>query len=130
MKKLFILVIALFSSNVFAQTFIGKVKGTDAKCELMVIQRYYENNIETPANFRAIVAVTLSDGDSAGERLEFVVRPGARPAFFSGISDNQKDMINIVAQAGTPNLDVPTAFSLKWWHVSHYHTAQCLNLKN
>lgn len=124
----------LFSVNAFAHTvYVGKVKGTNAPCEFEVEQTYFENNIETPENFRAEVAVSLTDGDHGsdkhGDELTFLVKPSAMPNIFSGFGSNQKDQINVLVAANTLGLDAPVAVSLKWLHGNHYHTAQCVELK-
>lgn len=127
----------LFSVNAFAHTeYVGTVKGTNAPCVFEVEQTYYENNIETPENFRADVAVSLEDGDDHdhgtedhGDELTFTVKPSAMANIFSGFGANQKDQINVLVAANTKGLEAPTAVAIKWLHGNHFHTAQCINLK-
>jgi hypothetical protein len=128
--KLNLMILALsFSFLSEASTvFKGTVKGTGEKCELEIVQTYFENNIENSENFRADITATIEDGDASGHKISFTVKAGARPQFFSGIGDNQKDMINILTENLSKYLENPKAYSLKWWHVSHFHTGQCLNL--
>jgi hypothetical protein len=124
---LFLMVLSVSAS---ANTlFTGKVKGNNSVCELEIIQSYYENNIETAENLRVEVAVSLSEGDHASDhKMMFKVSPGARANIFSGVGVNPKDLINISTASGSVGLVAPTAFSVKWLHISHYHTAQCLGL--
>ena len=138
MKTLSIALASLvLSANAFAHTtFIGTVKGTGVPCSLEIEQTYFENNIETPANFRAEIAVSLVDGDDHGhgegnhdDHFDFTISPSGKPNMFSGVAANKTDLINILVAPGTPGLSAPTAFSMKWLHGNHYHTAQCLNLK-
>ena len=126
--SLILLALSFILSAEAATLYTGTVKGTGKKCELEVVQTYFENNIETAENFKADIAVTIEDGDASGHKISFMVKAGARPQFFSGVGENQKDMINVVTATGSKNLENPTAYSLKWWHVSHFHTGQCLNL--
>lgn len=131
-KILSALIFVSFSATAFAHTaFVGTVKGTGEACVLEVEETYYENNIETPENFRADVAVSLDDGDDhlkhEGE-LTFTIMPSGKPQILSGVGENQKDLINVLTAVGSTGLEAPVSFSIKWLHGTHYHTAQCLNL--
>lgn len=129
MRLSLVLLVLTSTLSVEAAThFTGTVKGTGKNCELEIVQTYFENNVETPENFKADIAVTIEDGDVSGHKISFMVKAGARPQFFSGVGENQKDMINILTTAGSKNLENPTAYSLKWWHINHFHTGQCQNL--
>jgi hypothetical protein len=125
---LFLMVLSVSASA--STLFTGKVKGSNSVCELEIIQSYYENNTEKPENLRVEVAVSLSEGDhtDSDHKMMFTVSPGARANIFSGVGVNSKDLINVSAASGSVGLVAPTAFSVKWLHGSHYHTAQCLGL--
>lgn len=131
-KILASLIFLSISTTAFAHTaFVGTVKGTGAVCVIEIEQTYYENNIETPENFRADVAVSLDDGDDhlkdEGE-LTFTIKPSGKPQILSGVGENQKDLINVLTSVGSTGLEAPVSFALKWLHGTHFHTAQCLNL--
>ena len=131
-KILASLIFLSISTTAFAHTaFVGTVKGTGAVCVIEIEQTYYENNIETPENFRADVAVSLDDGDDhlkhEGE-LTFAIKPSGKPQILSGVGENQKDLINVLTSVGSTGLEAPVSFALKWLHGTHFHTAQCLNL--
>lgn len=117
-----------FSTTVLAHSsFVGTIKNSGAPCSIEVEQSYYENNIETPENFRADVVVSLSDGDD-NVNNRFTIKPSGKPQILSGVGENQKDLVNVLTSVGSTGLETPVSFALKWLHGSHYHTAQCLNL--
>jgi hypothetical protein len=131
MKFLFPLFV--FSNLAFAHTeFKGNLKGTAQPCSLHVEQIYYVENIEKPENLRADVMASLEDDHhhiSHGKEFFFTIKPTARPNILSGIADNQKDQLNVITKAGSLALDVVDSYAVKWWHVNHFHSAQCVNLK-
>ena len=131
MKFLFSLFV--FSNLVLAHTeFKGNLKGTAQPCSLHVEQIYYVDNIEKPENLRADVMASLEDDHhhiSHGEEFFFTIKPTARPNLFSGTADNQKDQLNVITKAGSLGLEIIDSYAVKWWHVNHFHSAQCVNLK-
>lgn len=134
MKKTYlVLALLLISANAFAHTvFVGTIKGTTIPCSLEIEQTYFENNIESAENFRADIHVSLeSDGHGHlkhGEEFHFTVKPTNKAQILSGLAANQLDTINVLTAPGSQKLDAPVSFALKWMHINHYHTAQCLNL--
>lgn len=137
MKKSIIVLAALISTNAFAHlTYTGVTKDTGVPCSLEIEQTFFENNIENHANFRAAIAVSLVDGDDHGhgghghdDHFDFLISPSGKPNMFSGVGSNAKDQINVLVAPGSAYLSAPIAFSIKWLHGNHFHTAQCLNLK-
>jgi hypothetical protein len=120
----------LLSFNAFAHTeYVGTLKGTNSPCVFQVEQTFYENNIESPENFRAEVAVNLDDGHGHQSGFTFLVKPSANLNIFSGLGVNQKDQINILVAANSKELESPVTVAIKWLHGNHFHTAQCINLK-
>ena len=131
-KFLIALCALLLSHSLMAHTvFVGTLKGTNHPCSLEVEQFYYENNVESPENFRADVAINLKDGHNHfnhSELLTFSIKPSGKPQVLSGVGANQKDLINVLTASGSMGLDSPVSFAVKWLHGNHYHTDQCLNL--
>ncbi len=123
----------IFSNLAFARTeFIGNIKGTSQPCSLHIEQVYYIDNIETPENLRADVMASLENDHhqiSHGEEFFFTIKPASRPNLFSGSADNQKDQLNVITKAGSLGLEIVDSYAVKWWHVNHFHSAQCVNLK-
>ncbi len=123
----------VFSNLAFAHTeFKGNIKETSQPCSLHIKQVYFADNIEKPENLRADVMASLEDDHhhiSHGEEFFFTIKPTARPNILSGIADNQKDQLNVITKAGSLALDVVDSYAVKWWHVNHFHSAQCVNLK-
>lgn len=120
------------SLNAFAHVeYVGTIKGSTEPCSLEIEQTYFENNSDRPEDFRADVSVHLEDGDDHdkhGDSLDFTVKPSANPLVLNGVAANQKDQINILRK-DLNGLNTPVSFALKWWHINHYHSIQCLNLK-
>lgn len=129
--KLF-LSLLVFSNLAMAHVeFKGQLKGTSLPCSLHIEQVYYLNNVETPENLRVDIVASLEDDHhhaAHGEEFFFTIQPSARANVFSGIGANQKDQINVVAK-NAADLNTMDAFAVKWWHVNHFHSAQCVNLK-
>ena len=124
----------LFISNVALahSEFVGTLKGTNLPCSVHIEQIYYVDNIEKPENLRADIVASLQDDHhlgAHGEEFLFTVQPSARADVLSGMGSNQKDQINVLRKAGSSALDVLESFAVKWWHVNHFHSAQCKNLK-
>jgi hypothetical protein len=130
----------LLSGQTFAHTtFVGNVKNSTEKCFLEVEQSYYENNTTNAADFRAEVVVGLDghghddhghDDHGHGETFTFVIKPTDKsPLILSGIADNNKDQVNVLVAPNSQELNAPVSYSVKWWHISHFHSFQCLNLK-
>ena len=135
-KTLLVLSSLLMSVNAFARIeYVGTIKGSSTPCALEIEQTYFENNIETPENFRADIAVSLeaSDdnhiNDKSGNEFHFTVKPSGKPQILSGLGSNQQDSVNVLTSPGSVGLQAPVAFAIKWLHGNHFHTAQCLNLK-
>lgn len=130
MKKLIPALSIFVSFNAFAHVeYVGTIKGTTETCSIEIEQTNFENNPNRPEDFRAEVAVHLTDGDDHKEHsdsLDFIVRPTANLLVLSGT--NQKDQINILRK-DNDGLNNPVSFAVKWWHINHYHSIQCLNLK-
>jgi hypothetical protein len=128
-----LITLLVFSNLAFAQTeFKGNLKGTSKPCSLHIQQVYFADNIEKPENLRADVMASLEDDHhhiSHGEEFFFTIRPTTRPNLFSGIADNQKDQLNVITKSGSLALEVVDSYAVKWWHVNHFHSAQCVNLK-
>lgn len=135
MRKLaFIMTVLFWGFNAFAhEAFVGTLKGSGEPCTLEIEEIYFENQIETPENFRAVVAVGLHEEeefnkDDHEHELLFVLKPSGKPNILSGVGDNQKDLLNVLVANGSMGLEAPVSFAIKWLHGNHYHTAQCLNL--
>ncbi len=130
----FLLSLLVFSSVALAQTeFRGNIKGTNKPCSLQVQQVYYVDNIEKPENLRADVKASLENDEhlvSNAEEFFFTLRPASRANLFSGTAENKKDQLNVFTKEGAPAFESVVSFALKWWHVNHFHSAQCVNLKN
>jgi len=129
-----VLISLLFFSNVaFAHiAFNGNIKGTSQSCSLHIEQVYFADNIEKPENLRADVMASLEGDDhhiSHGDEFFFTIKPASRPNLFSGIADNQKDQLNVITKAGSLELEIVESYAVKWWHLNHFHSAQCVNLK-
>ncbi len=128
-----LIVLLLFSSLALAQIeFKGNIKGTAKPCSLLVQQVYYMNNIETAENLRADVMVSLEDDDQHISREQdffFTIKAAGRPSLFSGVASNQKDQLNVMSTAGSVGLAALDFYAIKWWHLNHFHSAQCVNLK-
>lgn len=129
MKSL--LALLVFTNVAFAHTeFRGNLKGNSLPCSLIVQQVYYAGNVERPENLRLDVLATILGDDhhiAHGEEFFFTVMPVDRPNLLSGIGQNQRDQINVMT--ATNSLDSINAFAVKWWHVNHFHSAQCVNLR-
>jgi hypothetical protein len=128
-----IMSLLVFTNFVFASTeFKGTIKGTSNPCSLNIVQVYYVDNIEKPENLRADVMASLEAEDhhiSRGDEFFFTIKPGSRSNLFSGIATNQKDQLNVITKAGTLGLETLDFYAVKWLHGTHFHSAQCLNLK-
>ncbi len=124
----------VFSTVGLAQTeFRGTVKGTTKPCSLQVQQIYYVDAVEKPENLRADVKASLQNDEhlaSNAEEFFFTLRPASRANLFSGTAENKKDQLNVFTKAGAPAFKSVISYALKWWHVNHFHSAQCVNLKN
>lgn len=123
----------LLSANAVAHTaYIGSLKATGEPCVLEIEQTYYENNSETPENFRADIVIGLDAHDDhlkgAGE-VAFTIKPSGKPQVLSGVGENQKDLINVLTAVGSNGLESPVSYAVKLSHGGHFDTAQCLNLK-
>lgn len=137
----FVLAFLFISANAFAHThmsFEGNLKNSAAPCTLHIEDIYYINNIETSENLRADVFVSLTDDHGHHHKLNilhsdefnFTVKKGSRDHLFVGIAQNQKDQINILEKNNSTGLlEELDFYAIKWWHVNHYHSAQCVNLK-
>jgi hypothetical protein len=122
----------VFSNLAFASTeFRGNIKGKSQPCSLQIEQVYYVDNIEKPENLRADVTASLEDDHhiSQMEEFYFTIKPASRPNLFSGIADNQKDQLNVITKAGSLGVEIVDSYAVKWLHGSHFHSAQCVNLK-
>jgi hypothetical protein len=133
MRNIFVLAFLSSSISAYAHTeYAGKVKGTNLDCGLHIEQTYFLNGEETPANFRADVTVVLQDdhhGASHGLELAFTIAPGANPLVLTGLGSNKKDQVNVNQKAGSFGVDDLQSYAVKWIHINHFHSAQCLNLK-
>lgn len=133
MKLAFALI--FFSSLAIAhghKEFKGNLKGTSLPCTLHIEQIYYIDNIETPENLRADIEVILENDhhhSEHGEEFIFTIAPTNHSNIFSGLGDNQKDQINLIVKDNSVELSDPNFFAVKWWHINHFHSAQCVNLK-
>lgn len=123
----------IFSNFAFSHSeFAGNIKGTSNPCSLRVEQVYFVDNLERPENLRADVVASLHDDDhhiARGEEFFFTIKLGSRPNIFSGLGSNQKDQINVLTKAGSTALNIVESYAVRWLHISHYHSAQCVNLK-
>lgn len=123
----------VFSNLAFAHSeFVGTIKGSSRPCSLHIEQIYYAHNVEKPENLRADVVASLENDEhhiTQGEEFMFTIKPQSRANLLSGIGANGKDQINVLTRAGTAALDVVDAYAVKWLHGSHFHSAQCVNLK-
>ncbi len=109
----------------------GTLKGSNLPCTLEIDQVYYENNIETPENLRADIVVSLEDSHHKmaghGEEFSITVKLSSDPLIYTGVGSNQKDQVNLVTTDGT--FKTLSLYAVKWMHFTHFHSAQCLNLK-
>lgn len=130
--KILITLIA-FTHLTFAQTELkGTIKNSGQPCSLHIQQIYYIDNIETPENIRADVIASLEDDNhniSHEKEFFFTLKPASRQNLFSGVADNQKDQLNVLTRSGTLGFDLVDSYAVKWWHVNHFHSAQCVNLQ-
>jgi hypothetical protein len=128
--RLWITFLALFAVNAHAETvFVGKVKNTEIPCSLRIVHTYYLNQIETPENFRADVVAEIEDDhkENHGTEIVLTVAP-LKAGVMSGVGANGKDQMNVFVPNDASDLSAPTAYAVKWWHINHYHGAQCLGL--
>lgn len=122
----------LVSTNALAHTqFVGTIRGSTEPCSLEIEQTYFENNSNRPEDLRAEVRVRLEADDhnhlKHNEEHVFIIRPGANPLILNGLGSNQKDQLNVLRQ--DQNSLTPVSFAMKWLHINHYHTVQCVDLK-
>lgn len=82
----------------------------------------------SPDQWTATVLTSYShDGDAAD--LITVRAVANRPGTASGIGPNGKDQIAIFMSSPDLNLRNATSFNLRWYHVNHFHTERCNNLR-
>nr|BDT27215.1 hypothetical protein BHI3_06810 [Bacteriovorax sp. HI3] len=132
MKNTILALALLASANVMAHVeFVGTIKGGTEPCSLEIEQTYFENNSNRPEDFRAEVVVHLEADDhnhlKHNEEHTFIIKPGANALVLNGVGSNQKDQLNVLRQ--DQNSFIPVSFAMKWLHINHYHTVQCVNLK-
>lgn len=127
------LALMVISLNALAQTsYVGKQRGSNTDCFLHINNTYYLGDIETAANFRADVVLEFQDGAHGGghnEELDFTIAPTSRNDVLSGLGLNGKDQANIFIKPGSTALTLPLNYAVKFLHGTHFHSAQCLNLK-
>lgn len=114
--------------------FKGNIKNSDEICSLHIERIFYEG-AEAPENLRAEVVVEVveehgqgdeHDSEEDREEFKFIVAPGNRPNLFSGTRANGRDRLNIITSSS--DLETVESYALKWMHINHYHSAQCMNL--
>jgi hypothetical protein len=135
MKNLAIL-LTLTTLNAFAHTeFVGNIKGTSELCFLHLEQVYYETNVESPENLRANIAISFGEEDphhknvSHGEELFFTIKPTQNVLVFNGVGTNLKDEVDVLRNQDSKDFEELVSFVVKTWHVNHFHSIECLNLK-
>lgn len=108
------------------------LEGRDAvgkfECGLFVMDMGFAGPEETPEQFFANVRTSYSHGDDAPEDIVLKVVPG-RPGVLAGLGPNGKDQLAVFLPAGSLDLTQATAFNLKWWHETHFHTNRCAQLQ-
>lgn len=127
----YLILLSFFTEMAFAHAlFRGNLKGTDLPCSIEIEEVYYLNNIETPANLRVDVIASLEDDHDHGDDFFFTLKPTGRADLFSGLGDNGRDQLNLIINNGIPDFSDLNLYALKWWHINHFHSAQCVNLSH
>jgi hypothetical protein len=131
--KIVAIISILFAFAAQAQTFQGNLRNSQNPCFLEVVQTYFENNNETAENFKADVILKFKDSHHhvAGnwEELHFTVATAVDSANLTGLGSNNRDQVNIFRTQRSASIGDITGYAARWWHINHFHSAQCQNLK-
>ncbi|MBX3039407.1 MAG: hypothetical protein KF789_01710 [Bdellovibrionaceae bacterium] len=77
--------------------------------------------------YAKVITSYMHDHDQPQEILVGV--SPERPDVLVGTGDNGKDQIAIFLESTEADLQTARSFNLKWWHVNHFHSYRCVNLK-
>jgi hypothetical protein len=108
------------------------LEGTDAitqeNCFLFVMETGYTGVEQTPDQFYANILTSYHHDDATPAPIQIKLAAN-KPNVLTGLADNQKDQVAVLLSEAGTDLRKATKFNLKWWHVNHFHTNQCTNLK-
>ena len=132
MKKIMIFITLVFQLK-FAYSyeptyFQGKVRISGRPCTLEILRTYFDF-YERPEDFRADVRITVSD-EIHGHMEEFFFKlaPTNRVNVFTAMGEGQTNQMNLFIAPGRSGFSHFTHYAVRWWHVNHFHSAQCVDL--